>query len=477
MPNHHFIAQLVAGGGPDPLAELESIVLQVGDAEAPLGWLATRKPGAQWQQSKNSDSVCIAFFDNRADGCIDGVVARIISRHGDMPQIPPLIELHEGHTGFQAWWQLQDPFRFRLPTLVALPGRSNNGKTASQTFIGSTTFAYWTFDDDGGGPLLDRVTKLLAPSPPLMKAGVACKEVKPPARSVALPCSVAKAEALPIRISNLYGVDFSGGQETAKGNPKIWIASWQVDQETVTLRCGTDEPPLRRSDLSGYVRERPGWWVLDFPFGVAKESAAAILDAPNLSWEDWLAWCAAGQDATERRDVARQSINAAEVPWSTRRHIDNQHGTTWFPLFEQLYRQTIYGAGQVLLPLSQMDRTEVSVLPWHELGGAPSVVVEGFPGMTIRRRLGLAGSGYKGSLNEHRLERQAILDALMREPYRLPIPEDVQQRAIADTEGDAVDALVLLVAAWVSQSLDSDSWRERRDDLDDDARLVEGWFP
>ena len=175
--------------------------------------------------------------------------------------------------------------------------------------------------------------------------------------------------------------------------------------------------------------------------------------------------------------MARQSTNAADVPWSNRRHIDIEHGTTWFPLFEQLYRQTIYGAGQVLLPLSQVDRTEVSVLPWHELRGAPAVVVEGFPGMTIRRRLGLPGSGYKGRRNEHKLGRQAILDALMREPYRLPIPANVRQRAIADTEGDAVDALVLLVAAWVSQSLDGDSWRECREDLDDDDRLVEGWFP
>jgi|GEM_PF-6111018 len=248
MPNHHFIAKFVPGGGPPPLAELESIVLQVGDAEGPLGWLATRKSGAEWQQAPaDFDSVCIAFFDNRADGCIDAVVARILGRHADMPQIPPLLELHEGHTGFRAWWQLQDSVRLRLPSLAGIPGRSGKGKTASETFKGSTTFAYWSFDDDGDGPLLDRVTKLLTPSPALAEAGLPCAEVKPPARSAPVPCSVAEVESLPSRTSNLYGVDFSGGHETARGNPKIWIASWLVDQDTVTLRCGTDPPPLGRS--------------------------------------------------------------------------------------------------------------------------------------------------------------------------------------------------------------------------------------
>ncbi len=479
MTNHHFIAKLVPGGGPPPLAELESIILEVGDAPGPLGWLGTRKPGTEWQPPPAGiDAVCIAFFDNREDGCIDAVVAKVLGKHGEMPQSQPLIELHAGHHGFRAWWQLQDPVRLRLPSLDAIPGRSARGKIASETFKGSSTFAYWSFDNDKGDLPLEQVVKLLTRTHAVLERPDAQRaQSEGPQQVATLRARAFQAESLPPRKGNLYGVDFSGGQETARGNPKIWIASWSLHQETVTLRRGNDNGALCRSDLPAFVQHRPGWWVFDFPFGVARESAEAILHNPRPDWAGWLEWCAAEGNATERRDLARQMINAAGVPWSTRRHVDEEHGTTWFPLFEQLYRQTIYGAREVLQPLAQMDRMTVSVLPWHDLGEVPTIVTEGFPGMTIRRRLGLAGSGYKGLRNEHSLERQAIINSLMSPPYHVPIPQDVIQRAVADTEGDAVDALVLLVAAWVSQSLGDAAWQECREDLGEDGRLVEGWFP
>jgi Protein of unknown function (DUF429) len=234
---------------------------------------------------------------------------------------------------------------------------------------------------------------------------------------------------------------------------------------------------LCRRDLANHVRTKPGWWVFDFPFGVARESVAAILGTPCPSWQGWLEWCASQGNATKLRDQARQRKEAAQVPWSTRRQVDREYQTTWFPLFEMLYKQTIYGAGQVLLPMLQSPRNEICILPWHDLDDTPVVVIEGFPGVTIRQRLGLASSGYKGRRVEHQQARQRIINVLKGEPYCLPIPPDVERRALADIEGDAVDALVLLIAAWVSQALDPALWRESREDLEEDERLGEGWFP
>ncbi len=475
MPNHHFVAKLIAGGGPPPLAELENIILQVGDSEEPLAWLATRKPGAGWQQ--RDDSLCIAFFDNREHDCIDAVVAKIVGRQIEMPKVPAVRELHEGHFGFQAWWQLAEPVRLRFTSLDTVPGLSKKGRSARQTFSGSNTFAYWSFDDRNNPRLFDSVVATLSNRGVRAEPSFRQAEERLPVSTPAPRTNKEQISSLPGRTNNLYGVDFSGGRETARGNPKIWIASWLLGQKTLTLRCGTDGPALCRSNLAEHVRRTHGWWALDFPFGVAKETASAILETPDLSWSDWLRWCAGGPDATERRDLARKRTDAARVRWSTRRSVDDEHGTTWFPLFEQLYRQTIYGCGEVLLPLFQQKRSEVRVLPWHHLEDAPVVVTEGFPGITIRGRLNLAGSGYKGSRVEHRHERQRILDALMREPYFLPIPPNVQTRAEEDTEGDAVDALVLLIAAWASQTLDSATWQECRQELENDDRLIEGWFP
>ena len=76
MPNRHFIAKLTPGGGPEPLAELDNIVLAVGDAETPLGWLGTKR-GAGW--SAHAHSICIVIAKNVAQGCFDVVVARVVT--------------------------------------------------------------------------------------------------------------------------------------------------------------------------------------------------------------------------------------------------------------------------------------------------------------------------------------------------------------------------------------------------------------
>jgi hypothetical protein len=274
--------------------------------------------------------------------------------------------------------------------------------------------------------------------------------------------------------TDTFGVDFSGGNELeGRGNGKIWIASWDVDRGDIALRCGTDEPYIRRAGLPDLVRQRPGWWVFDFPFGIARETAIA-LGIDGEGWNGWLDWCAEGIDATERRDTARAAVERSQCAWSARRRIDEENRTTWFPLFEQLYRQTIYGARDVLKELAAAS--DVVILPWQDPNPetTSSVVVEGFPGVTIRTVLGLQGIGYKGGRAQHRGKRERIVRALA-DILPVPLPEPVAQRAINDPEGDALDALVLLLAGWVSQQYPE--WKGRREELIAEQRLVEGWFP
>jgi hypothetical protein len=53
----------------------------------------------------------------------------------------------------------------------------------------------------------------------------------------------------------------------------------------------------------------------------------------------------------------------------------------------------------------------------------------------------------------------------------------VAAKGIEDKDGDALDALVLLLGSWISQRLSADKWKQQLDSLDGCGAKVEGWFP
>ena len=106
-----------------------------------------------------------------------------------------------------------------------------------------------------------------------------------------------------------------------------------------------------------------------------------------------------------------------------------------------------------------------------------AVVVEGFPGATIRAHLLKRRVSYKGRTGPHKTAREAIIRALKSAPFAIPIPDDVAVRAVEDQDGDAIDALVLLLGSWISQRLSVDKWKQQLARLDGCSATVEGWFP
>jgi hypothetical protein len=57
----------------------------------------------------------------------------------------------------------------------------------------------------------------------------------------------------------------------------------------------------------------------------------------------------------------------------------------------------------------------------------------------------------------------------------LPITEDVRRRAVDDSEGDAVDAILLAVAARKSCEFGIGEWQKQLNCLGEQG--LEGWFP
>lgn len=167
------------------------------------------------------------------------------------------------------------------------------------------------------------------------------------------------------------------------------------------------------------------------------------------------------------RDELRAVLRATVVPWSTRRDIDHAVGTIWFPFFEQLYRQTITGGRDVLRVLADMEQVRILPFDVHaEASADGSVVVEGFPGWTLKQ-CGLPATGCK-----HVREGGA-------DDRELPARERDSgfRRRCGPGRGrcrgeDAVDALVLLLAAHKTSRRTESEWRDGART----HRCMEGWF-
>jgi predicted kinase len=77
----------------------------------------------------------------------------------------------------------------------------------------------------------------------------------------------------------------------------------------------------------------------------------------------------------------------------------------------------------------------------------------------------------------HKTAREAIIRALKSVPFAIPIPEEVAAKAVQDQDGDALDALVLLLGSWISQRLSMDKWEQQLTRINGCGAAVEGWFP
>jgi len=237
----------------------------------------------------------------------------------------------------------------------------------------------------------------------------------------------------------LYTVDFSGAARYAA---KLWVACWQPGQP-VALRRGTDAPPLDYAGLVDDIGASVGVWLLDFPFGLAAELVAA----QGLPTDDWPAFVA----AFVARYPSAAAFYLATHPLprdnrEARRWCDRAARTPMAPHNRRLYRQTYHGLRDVLWPLLTRHASRVAVLPWDAPVAAerPVWVAEGCPA-SVLKRVGLAAQGYKGASAAARAARERLLGLLR--AVGLPLPRAVCARAADDTEGDALDALLLLVAA------------------------------
>lgn len=226
--------------------------------------------------------------------------------------------------------------------------------------------------------------------------------------------------------SQLHGVDFSGAENG--GVHKIRIASWKSPTEITVERA--DRKMLVKMILDAAKSGEHHLWRIDAPMGLPIQTLRAHGVAEN-----WLAgakWCAQAGSPRAWRTTLREV--SREEP---RRRTDAEARTPMAPMNLRIFKQTWTLICEVLLPLHDAG---VSIAPMATTA-AKTTICEGCPA-SVLQQLGWPARGYKGEGEPPQRVRAMIARRLGE--IGIPLSKNLQQKVVDDTEGDLLDALILL---------------------------------
>lgn len=248
----------------------------------------------------------------------------------------------------------------------------------------------------------------------------------------------------------ILGVDFSGA---ILAGEKIWVSRARWDGKALifdTLENATQLPggaperdtalPALRGWIEGHENAACG---LDFPFSLEHE---------ELGGEDYAAWLSKVPERFDDPETFRTSYAGA------RRRTDIAAKTPFSPLNHRLFRQTYYGIREVLAPL---QASGAQILPLDAPRDGALWLLEICPASLLKKE-GLYLS-YKGKSASQRANRETIAHEMaLRTPFSWS--EELQERALADTEGDALDAV--LAAICTHRALQAPDKLAARDEIE-----------
>jgi hypothetical protein len=266
----------------------------------------------------------------------------------------------------------------------------------------------------------------------------------------------------------LHGVDFSGAE--SGGSHKIRVATRVAGRAQHSRgaatgqrggrdrdRAAAPESTVERMDRRGLLERirasaRDGsahFWRIDAPAGLPLTTIQSH-EVPR----DWMAvaeWMESFGGPRPWR-AALRSVERTEP----RRSADQEARTPMAPMNLRVFKQTWTLVCEVLLPLAREG--EVSIEPMRPVRGALVSVGEGCPASVLQRR-GWPSRAYKGEGEPPQRVREEILRRLRGAGVRTS--EALQRQAAEDTEGDVVDALILLTdpcACAVPQEAAVEGW-------------------
>ena len=243
------------------------------------------------------------------------------------------------------------------------------------------------------------------------------------------------------RPARVAGVDFSGARDAREN---VWIAECERAADGLRLRSlapaserldptGAD-PAATAHAVSRFVRDHPGAVGVDAPFSLP---APVVRELGHETWREVVRWVAAHDDASAF-DAACQAATPGDRTYA-RRAVDDRLDS-FSPYHFFVKRQTYHAVGGVLAPLVADDAARVLPFALDDEGDGP-FVLETYPA-AVFERLGAHREEYKGPGEDAGARRERNLAALR---GVVAVPDDLAARAVADADGDALDAVAAAV--------------------------------
>ena len=264
----------------------------------------------------------------------------------------------------------------------------------------------------------------------------------------------------------VYGVDFTCAPRQAKG---ITVASGLLKRNVLAV-AGVEH--LASFPAFEAFLARPGPWIggFDFPFSLPRELVADL--GWPAQWPGLVAHCAAMDRLSFRAALNAYRMTRAVGSKYVHRKTDTPAGSSSPMKLVNPPVALMFHEGARRLHLAGIH------IPHLRQSDDARVALEAYPGLLVRKQLGIRESYKSDTRSEHtparKTARRKIVQALEAgKPLgvRLQAPLPVARRALDDGSGDTLDALICAVqAAW--------GWQRRRSNygLPADAPPGEGWI-
>ncbi len=228
----------------------------------------------------------------------------------------------------------------------------------------------------------------------------------------------------------LHGVDFSGADSGGAAKIRVVERDLGAPRAPVRLLGQFDRGALVRAIRASAEDGRLHLWRVDAPGGVPLATLGECGVPPE--WRAAAAWMRDLGSPRGWRSAVRERTRR-----EPRRACDTAASTPMAPMNLRIFKQTWTFVCEVLLPLAEAG---IAVEPMSPVAGARVVVCEGCPASVLAGK-GWARRGYKGGGAPPADVRADIVRELRN--AGMAIPPALAEKAIADVEGDLLDALLL----------------------------------
>lgn len=244
----------------------------------------------------------------------------------------------------------------------------------------------------------------------------------------------------------IYGVDFTCAPRRAK---PITVAAGALEENALRLEALI--PLYSFQEFEAFLA-RPGPWVggFDFPFSLPAE-LVRDLGWPR-AWDELVSHC-----ASRSRGDFRQALDA----YRATRPVGSKyaHRATDFPAGSSSPMKLVNPPVALMFHEGARRLRDAGLaIPILRNNGSDKVALEAYPGLLVRKQLGLRASYKSDARAEQTHARAAVRKQIvgrlrMGKPLGIKVEfRALEKRILADGSGDLLDAVICAVqAAWAAQ--------------------------